>query len=232
MKECEDTTAPLTMPAKSYDDLAPIVLEDLDFLRLRWDHEVDDVSLRQSSSLLRRLLVEGDLQRAWKKVGFDREPIVPHPTLSSLFSVIPCEQLAFAAAGGARYKGVEMQTAFEIRGPVSEDERRRLASAGNPIEELGLQSFVEGSCMVVRGLAVKRRQLIKYVANKLGGAHFDKKRGSSADDLAFRRLDEILADRYKLADKSAVYFQLLATGQALASAPDIEKLCAEIASGG
>ena len=223
-----DQRARLTMRKGNTDGLGQIVLQDLRYLKSRWDHEIDDVSLRQSSALLRRLLVDGDLQRAWKSVGFTREPVIPHPTLAPLFRVIPSEQFLFAAAGGARYRGVEMQTAFEVRGLLSEDEQQRLVSSGLPIETLGLQSFIEGTCMVVRGFPVRRRQLIKFVANKLGGAHFDRQRGNTADDLAYKRLDEVVAERYELAEKSAVYFQLLATGQSVASAPDLELLCTRI----
>lgn len=74
------------------------------------------------------------------------------------------------------------------------------------------------------GQIVVRRILIKYVANKLGGAHHDSKRGTSHEEQLFGLLDTARA-QVKLLDKPAVYFELLAIGQSLAGASDIQRLC-------
>ena len=54
------------------------VAEDLDFLMNKWNEEIDDVSLRNSSAILRRLLLDGDGNRAyrtaWQKIGFQGVP--------------------------------------------------------------------------------------------------------------------------------------------------------------
>ena len=44
------------------DDLLEVVVSDLIFLHEEWDEEVDDHSLRRSSTVLRRLLVDNELQ--------------------------------------------------------------------------------------------------------------------------------------------------------------------------
>lgn len=54
----------------SEEQLIDIVGADLLFLREEWEASIDDHSLRRSSTVLRRLLVENELQRAWKKAGF------------------------------------------------------------------------------------------------------------------------------------------------------------------
>jgi hypothetical protein len=51
-------------------------VEDLSFLKGEWRQDVDDASLRRASGPMRRLLVDGDLQRAWHDLGFDKQPIV------------------------------------------------------------------------------------------------------------------------------------------------------------
>jgi hypothetical protein len=54
--------------------LLEIVQSDFRFLRDEWDNQVDDHSLRRSSPILRRFLVENDLHRAWKIVGMPNQP--------------------------------------------------------------------------------------------------------------------------------------------------------------
>lgn len=78
--------------------------------------------------------------------------------------------------------------------------------------------------MLIGGHLISRHTVIKYVANKLGGAHHDKRRGTDKENLAFVLLDKVGRDMgLRLLDKPAVYFELLAIGQALAKSPDLRK---------
>jgi hypothetical protein len=74
----------------------------------------------------------------------------------------------------------------------------------------------------MNGEIIVRRALIKYIANKLGGAHLDHKRGTNHEETLYRLLDD--ARSWILMDKPAVYFELLAVGQAVAKAGDIGHL--------
>jgi hypothetical protein len=68
---------------------------------------------------------------------------------------------------------------------------------------------------------VRRRDVIKYVANKLGRTHFDPSR--KKDEQAFRILDAAMNSSV-IVDKRLVYFELLSIGQAVAQSSDADKL--------
>ena len=66
---------------------------------------------------------------------------------------------------------------------------------------------------------MSRRQLIKYVANKRGGVHFDPTRtGRDAD--AFMLLDGLDGERL---GHHVVLMELLGTGQVLSRSDDVER---------
>lgn len=208
------------------DDLLEVVVSDLIFLREEWDEEVDDHSLRRSSTLLRRLLVDNELQRAWKAAGFAREPIVKASTLQHLVNTAPIDKVQFAAAGGANYKGAELRGAILRNYAMTEEQIKKEYSEGVPIAISGLREFIEAPSVIVKGKVIPRRVVIKYVANKLGGAHHDEKRGKTDEELLFARLDG--AQQIRLLDKPAVYFELLSAGQALVQSEDVKKLIAKV----
>lgn len=76
--------------------------------------------------------------------------------------------------------------------------------------------------MVVQGIPVPRRVLVKFISNKLGGAHFDASRGASLEERQFALLDEV-RERLRLMGKDAVYFELLSVGQTLAASMDVQR---------
>lgn len=78
----------------------------------------------------------------------------------------------------------------------------------------------------IKGKLVPRRIVIKFVSNKLGGAHHDAKRGRTEEVRLFSRLDSM--QQVRLLDKPAVYFELLSAGQALVRSDDINKLIAKV----
>jgi len=202
-------------------ELVGIVAADLSFLHAEWDEEVDDHSLRRSSTILRRLLVEGVLQRAWKAAGLDKEPSITASTLEPILNRFPLDKLTFAAAGGARYRGAELRGALIANYAFSPDEVRKGFEDGLPSATTGLRAFTEAPCIVVNGELVSRRILVQYVANKLGGAHLDQTRGATAKERLYRLLDQARRE-IMLLDKPAVYFEVLSMGQALVASPDIE----------
>jgi hypothetical protein len=106
---------------------------------------------------------------------------------------------------------------------MTPDEIRGNFEAGVPTEVIGLRRFVEAPCIVVGGELVVRRVLIKYVVNKLGGAHHDAKRGTDHEETLFSLLDGTRGE-VQLLSKPAIYFELLSIGQALAGAHDIDRL--------
>ena len=67
--------------------------------------------------------------------------------------------------------------------------------------------------------AIRRRELVNYVANKRGGDHYDPKRKGKAEEAA-RLLDDAM-DVHTAMGRPMAFGELQATGQTLVSAPDV-----------
>lgn len=119
---------------------------------------------------------------------------------------------------GTRFDNVS--ASWHATPPEVHDYIKRGKATGDHIQRLKLSEFIAQPCVVTHGTSVSRRVVIKYIANKLGGAHYDKNRSDSAGAL-FRMLDKI---EYRVAEKPPVYFELLATAHALVASDDIQKI--------
>ena len=205
----------------SRSQFVEIVRADLAYLRDEWDDTVDDHSLRRSSTVLRRLLVQGDLLRAWREVGLPGQPQITASTLAPVLARVPRSEIRFAAAGGAKYQGAELRGALLRNRALSAGDVKRSYEDGMPSNTQSLTAFTDAICVIVKGKPVSRRLLIKYVANKLGGAHVDTRRGPKPEDQIFALLDG--ARDITLLGKPAVYFELLSIGQALSAAEDVDR---------
>lgn len=181
------------------NDLLDVVVSDLIFLHEEWDEEVDDHSLRRSSPILRRLLVDNELQRPWRAAGFEKEPVIEASTLQDLVKTAQLDKVAFAAAGGAKYKGAELRGAIMRNYAVTQEQIQKENERGVPSAALALRAFIEAPAVIVKGKVISRRVVIKYVSNKLGGAHHDAKRGKTEEELLFARLDSM--QQFRLLDK-------------------------------
>ena len=203
--------------------LIDIVHSDLQFLRDEWDNQVDDHSLRRSSPILRRFLVENELHRAWKLAGFTGQALVRASTLGPILQTIPAHRITFASAGGASYNGAQLRGALLLNFVMTEAQVKRVAGGPPPDREYRLLDFSSDTCVIALGKHFSRRQVVKYVANKLGGAHYDTRRGHRTDDAAFLPLDKVEAE-VMLLDKPAIYFELLSIGQAVGTSADLYAL--------
>lgn len=208
------------------NDLIDVVVSDLIFLRKDWDEEVDDHSLRRSSPILRRLLVDNELQRAWKAAGFEKEPMIETSTLRPLLDEESLVNIEFASAGGAKYRGMELRGMTHLNYSRSPEDIKKDSLRGVPMETLGLIAFNKAPCVIVKGRIISRHVLIKYVSNKLGGAHHDIKRKATGEELLFSRLAK--TQGIALAGKPAVYFELLSIGQTLSKSSDIGRLISSV----
>jgi hypothetical protein len=210
------------------DDLVPTVVEDLHYISDEWAEDISDGALRRGSTVLRRLLVQGELQRAWLAVGFEREPSI---TSNVLMPGLPPEIIDVASAGGATQNGLEVGAVFASKTGcvVPADVMKRIDDTvkgqGGVVERLKLTEFTASPCLMLEGATISRRLVIKYISNKIGGAHFDAKRKNDSDGALFRILDRS-RELTQIHGKPLVYFELLATGQALVASDDIRKLMA------
>lgn len=210
---------------QSVDELLATVVSDLRYIRDEWKEDISDDALRRGSGVLRRLVVHNDLQRAWKIARFEREPTIPCSVLPDM----PPEQLEFASAGGASCNGAVVQSVIAPRGgfpPHLMSVLARRMQAGMLTDVVPLSKFASATCIVIDGVEIPRRVVIKYVSNKLGGSHFDLKRNDTEGAL-FRALDRT-REVWKVAEKPVMYFELLAIGQCLAASADLERLAASV----
>jgi len=189
------------------------VAEDLFSLAAASESQPDDVWLRRASAILRRLLVDDELGRAWRQAGFGGEPLILAPFHE--ITMAPGARLLYAGSFDSPREG-RAPTVLVAAG--KEPGNSRLTST---IEALPLSAFMRGACMNVLGTAISRRDLVKYVANKLGGAHFDQARHPTRD-AAYLQLDAALSV-FMIQDRSSVFFELLTLVRTLVASPDIQR---------
>jgi len=212
-------------------ELIKIISEDLDFLVEEWNQDIDDASLRRSSPILRSLLIENQLSKVTNFLG---ESIsIMAPCISEYDDYLDDSSIVFYQSGGAKYKGMEIQFLKQLNRAMSPEERkanyeREKKSIGKnyPVK---LSLFMKQISFIINGVKINREEVIKYIVNKRGGAHFDSSRKT---DLAGSRGElenkyTLLDDIHKntsVADKNAVYYELLSIGQRLIASHDVERI--------
>jgi hypothetical protein len=202
-----------------------VVRQDLEFIQSDWRDSIPEPSLRRSSNVLRTLLVNGELGRAWRSLGLEKQPVVLAPDLDSIIRGIPRELIEFAQAGVANYKQMRVMSLVQGNYPVTPEDFVERSRRGPfaATREFPLTRLLESPCLVFRGSTINRRELIQYIANKLGGTHIDLTRDDTKDlDRRLKEIDE-LQRGMEVMGLSPCYFELLSLGQALVGAPDIER---------
>ena len=212
-------------------DLARVVAEDLEYLFHDWNQEIDDGSLRRSSPVLRSLLVEGLLGRVAHQVG--RDVRVMAPAVGRVTTEAELRECKFFQAGGALHKGIIVQSMSMVARAKTEAEIKasyeRGRSAMGKSYPVKLGTFLKQTSLVVNGVLINREEVIKYVANKLGGAHYDSSRESAKGpgdlslELKYKLLDEVRGGML-VADRNAIYYELLSIGQRLINSRDVRQL--------
>lgn len=212
-------------------DLIKIVSEDLDYLAEEWTQDIDDASLRRASPVLRSLLIENQLMKVANMLG---EGIsIMAPFISKYDAHLNDPSIVFYQSGGAKYKGMEIQSLKKLNRAMSPEEikanyEREKNSIGQnyPVK---LSLFMKQISFIISGVKINREEVIKYIANKRGGAHFDSSRkinrtGSKGDlEKKYASLDNIHMS-ISVADKNAVYYELLSIGQRLIASHDVERI--------
>jgi hypothetical protein len=228
------------MPAKATPkQLLVNVVSDLKAMKAGLAGAVDEHSLRRLSGMLRGMLVHGDLQRAWKGAGFEREPQIKAITLAELLRTEELANIEIATAGGAEVpievqgkRGTSTVAGFQqifrpAAEPPVEPQVTGTPGEGPDYRLMKLSEFTYSPCLILDGVKFNRYELVTYVANKLGGVHYDLKRTAKPIDRKYAKLD---ASRRRFvvnldgASKDLVYFELLATAQAILNSEDIQAL--------
>lgn len=188
------------------------VRDDLAYLRDHWDEPISEHALRRDSNVLRRLLVHGDLQKAWRADGQPMSPLVTVPDHRAMWTPEWRRKTVWASEGGARTRGgAWWGTSLTVAPSTS----ARPSPMAVPVAR-----YTDGIVAVVMGMSVKRGHVIKYVANKLGGSHYDDRRATKGDEAVYANLDEV-AGFAVLNGFPLVYWELLSIGQNLLRSPDL-----------
>lgn len=205
--------------------IVDLALDDLALLRDTWNDDISTARLRADSGILRKLLVDGVLGRAWRASGRVREPRILAPDLKGYLGEFERRKIVLAQAGGATYRGMTLNLNMIVEGEVSPG--GHYADGEDPRRPMPLTRFVDGPTLVAGGVTIKRRELIQYVANKIGGLHYDESRKGT--DTAFKALDSLpqqivwnAAGGFDLR-----YYEMLAVGQLVVTSPDILDWMAE-----
>ena len=155
---------------KRRSDLVTSVSEDLLYLQDEWGTSIEDAALRRGSAVLRRLLVDGDLGRAWREVHFSGEPKVEASTLRPILERHPGrKELQFASAGGAEYGGIQVRGALMVSRVMTPAEIKDSASLGVPSETLGLRKFSQATCMVIKGQLITPSEVDPVCSEQIRG---------------------------------------------------------------
>lgn len=198
-------------------DLCRTVAEDIEYVAGEFGPSITTAALRRGSNVLRRLLVYDDFLKARKAAGIPGKPVVEAPRGEVFLEIPGHSKVAVVVAGGGEYAGIEAALAVINAGghPIP------LPPGVNPLGHVfGLGEFLNSIGIYVEGLRIRRRDIISYVANKLGGTHLDTRRSGKIKN-KFEALDRN-ADRLQIGDvpsvngKNAVYFELLSIGQLFA----------------
>lgn len=211
------------------------VIEDLNYIRHAWVSDPSDAELWRGSAILRRILIEGNLERCWRALGFNKELIIRAPNIDIVFSDRSNLQIPILFALGAEYRGIEIATMKLEEAPEGYVEGTKPSG----LEKLGhytdysVHKYLQSSSAIkqeidenrpghFRTIGIARADVIKYVANNLGGVHIGESRHVKGRKIAmrvsrFERCAEIFG-------KDALFYEILAIGQCLTKSQSIKEM--------
>lgn len=228
------------------------VAEDIEYFGQWWrSQSVDNMTIRHGSSILRRLLVEDAAGRSWRTLGFKKEPTIQGPDLLAFFlkEKFDISLIVGAVAAGVRHDGID--TAFLSARRVDNPKTGAVASADvgfavsmgfavrdarspTPSADLDqligrtwhLHGYLDAPGMVRRGTILNRREVIKHVANEMGGVHVSKS-SSQHRDLQVEAENKLFI-KGLTREVRGQYIEILAIGQSVARSADFQSLAHEI----
>lgn len=190
----------------------------------------NEVVLRDASARLRRLLVDGSgtLMRYRRALGLRGEPRIEWFAISGPADGLAFAQSAGAKRGGATVAGLQVWNRAlseeEIKAQYEAGKSAMLADSTRPMSthRARLSDWLSSKCMIVSGVSVTRRDLIQFVANKLGGVHLDTKRDVKKQP-GYVALDTARSTIRTL-DLDVVYAELASVTQDFVGSPDVRAM--------
>jgi hypothetical protein len=203
-------------------DLLNSVIEDINSLNTLGSDSTEPEALKSVSQLVFRLLVAGDLQKAQTSMRMPKSPQIKGFSLHSAYVSDPGRNYAFALAGGAIINGSRVIGISRVKDEIN------LTPPNVPkIATIPLVKYLDSPGVMINGVPVNRRALIKYVTTKLDDPDFDFIADESHDGRLQLLLDSEGA-RHCLNDVPLAYYELLSIGQALITSPNVIRLSRRI----
>lgn len=213
-------------------EFARIVRDDLVFLRSLNYCRPSRTDVRIASSILRRLLHEEMFFVAWQIAGLEGEPSISAVDLQTMVADLPPRYIHYAYAGGAKTEGAHHQGYVLLVVPAEEAKTEGHEQVSKRVAKLIKQPTVRGfllaeflhSPSVISGEArVSRLQVVRYVANKLGGVHWDNKRGEWTDPIGSRQ--RLLDENHMIVGRlTGPLYEVLSIAQAISTSSDTTRL--------
>lgn len=206
-------------------------MEDLRYLEdLVSRQDISDADLRRSSTVLRLLLVDngGLIERVAKRISL--RPKVMAPINEKTAEQAVHHRMAYLClsvnAGILDYGPFHAHTSRPPPTPPEENDcmLRQEISVGN---------FKRQTCAAFGGERIDRETLVKYVANKIGGAHYDTSHNKNRAKLRrkYIALDGFHSKgilTFEFGPFTGIYLELYATAKHLIESPDIQNLVSVI----
>lgn len=187
--------------------LIKVVHEDVTYLAAHWPKgEVRDDEIRRSSTVLRRLLTYRDLIQVWVTVVGQKDYLVTGDYIE-IRDTTRLNEVDYATASPANQGGGMRVFAALVF--------NKIQNGPEPIaitrQEVSLKRYLNQTACVISGVPLGRDELVQFVANKLGGAHFDDGRQKP------REQSIAAMEQYSVGNRPALIHEMLSIAQALAS---------------
>jgi hypothetical protein len=215
-----------------------VVGSDLEYLMsLPRDRLLTHTEVRLSASVLRRLLIDGQLKRLWRTTGSSAvtQLTIEATEIDTALSAWPTRWVRYAWAGGAHSTGAHHTGVVFAAIPKQDQEgyaspEELLKAHPLPItgdmRRMTLDGWLRSTSVAIQtnelGLVrISRASVLQYIANRKGGVHFDPRRTLSVKNQKKKRhlIESHLLDHglLRVGHLSGPEFEVASMVQAVAS---------------
>ena len=204
---------PMQQPAQTDISLIKTVNAHLKQLSILSVYNVDEADIRVASGFLRFLLVEDLLARAWRASRLGG----PMTFRAWCITSTQGNDVIAYCGGGDLLPGI----------PFSACRNAKLAELS-----LDLRALCQRPRIQIGTVKVSTVELIKYVSNTLGGAHFDPQgKSPKSRKPVFELLRRIEAGEFgglpfQVNDRNLLHHEMLSVAQVLIRSPEVARLMA------
>ncbi len=198
-------------------ELVAVVREDLNYLVTDWPTgDIGDDEIRRNSAVLRRLFTYRDLIKVWITVVGKKDFLVPSSFIH-VTDVNRLKEVTFATSSPVQDVGMNLLAAIEFN---------KIQDGAAPIsfkhEVAPLKRYLNQPACVFSGVLITRDELVRFVTNKLGSAHFDDGR-HKPDERPIQAMTQ-----YSIGNRPALIREMLSCGQVLAASESTKELIAAL----